>query len=117
MDLKSIRMSNNSETTFEVTLEEAIVDLYQSIKIRKDCEEPDEDTIHEEKQHLKEIDPFVILEYIRNSFEIVVNMKMEEHKRLQKDDSEDTIKKCNDQSSRSTLITHNDGEIENNDYE
>jgi len=86
-------MSINSETTYEVSLEEAIIDLYQSIKIRKDSEEPDEDTIYEEKQHLKEIDPFVILEYIRNSFEIIVNMKMEENKIIQKETPDDDIKK------------------------
>ena len=35
--------------------------------------------LHEERERLKETDPFTVLEYIKTSIEILMNMKMEEH--------------------------------------
>jgi hypothetical protein len=35
--------------------------------------------LQEERERLKETDPFTVLEYVKTSIEILMNMKMEEH--------------------------------------
>ncbi len=39
--------------------------------------------LEEEKARLEEVDSFVILDYIRSSVEILMNLKMEEHEHFQ----------------------------------
>ena len=65
----------------EESIEEALIDLYLSVKIRSN-EEIDgynEDILQEERERLAETSPFTVLEYIKTSIEILMNMKMEEH--------------------------------------
>ena len=71
-----------SESEFEepANLTEAIINLYLSIKIRKEDEELNKSKIEEEKIHLLNVEPCLILEYIRKNFEILMNLKMEESK-------------------------------------
>jgi hypothetical protein len=61
-------------------LREAVLELYLSVKIRADDEIDNftEDQLEEEKEQMKEVDGFTILEYIKNSIEIMMNMKIEE---------------------------------------
>lgn len=106
----------DSEAIESLTLEEAIVDLYLSIKIRKEEEEIDDSLIKNEKEHLRDVDSFVILEYIRNSFEILANMKYEEYN-FTKENVRDNPKSSNDQSARTGIDTQICSEPENNDYE
>lgn len=38
----------------------------------------DEDTLSKEREKLRDIDPFTVVEYIKASVEILMNMKMDE---------------------------------------
>ena len=100
----------DSEAIDSLSLEEAIIDLYLTIKIRKEEDDVDDNTIKNEKEHLREVDSFVVLEYIRNSFEILVNMK-EESKESRKENN------ANVQTARTAIDTQICSEPEGNDYE
>lgn len=61
-------------------LKEGILELYLSVKIRSD-EEIDnynEEFFNEEKRQLKEVDGFALIDYIKSSIEVLMNMKVEE---------------------------------------
>ena len=67
-------------------VKEAIVDLYLAIKIRstEELDQINEDNLKNEKKKLiKTCDCFQILEYIRSSIEIIMNLKIED---LEKND-------------------------------
>lgn len=107
--------SNDATSEEPASLTEAIVDLYLSVKIRKDDEELDESILIEEKENLQSADPFVVLEYIRNSFDILLNMRMEEKK--EKWVSLKGSRNSNDQSAKTAIETQFQSEADNNDYE
>jgi hypothetical protein len=75
------RFGNSDERIDQYELlREAILELYLSVKIRAD-EEIDNFTeaqLEKEKEGMKEVDGFTIVEYIKNSIEIMMNMKIEE---------------------------------------
>lgn len=98
------------------TLNEAIIDLYLSVKIRKDDESVNETMLNSEREHLQEIDPFVILEYIRNSFDILLNMKMEENKSAPLTAKRGS-KYSNNHSVKTGVDTQFSNEQDNNDLE
>ena len=61
-------------------LKEAIVELYLAIKIRSldELNEITETKIDEEKNKLDKVSGFQVLEYIRTSIEIIMNLKIED---------------------------------------
>ena len=69
----------------------------------------------EERERLRETDPFTILDYIKTSIEILMNMKMEEHEaEMQK--NKRIIKKKKDpaqESEKQSLL----GVVDNDDLE
>lgn len=61
-------------------LREGILELFLSVKIRSD-EEIDfynEELFKEEKMELKDLDGFAIIDQIKTSIEMLMNMKVEE---------------------------------------
>lgn len=69
--------NSNASLSFE-GLKEAIILLYLDVKIRSNDEidDYDERDLDKEKQHLFEnVNPYEIIEYIKNSIEILLNMK------------------------------------------
>ena len=61
-------------------MKEAIIELYLNVKIRN----PEDDSVCTddldiEREKLKELDEFTVLDYIRSSIEILMNLKIEEH--------------------------------------
>jgi hypothetical protein len=63
------------------TLKEALLELYLSVKIRSD-EEIDNYTEGQfkiEKEQMIDVDGFTLIDYIKSSIEILMNMKMEEN--------------------------------------
>ena len=73
-------MAGLAPPNHQETLEEALVDLYLSVKIRsnEEIDAYNEEILAEERERLRETNPFTILEYIKTSIEILMNMKMEE---------------------------------------
>ena len=85
--------SQNMSNKEQETIEDALIDLYLSVKIRSNEEVSqfkllivflqidayNEEVLQEERERLKDTNPFTILEYIKTSIEILMNMKMEEH--------------------------------------
>lgn len=72
------------------SVKEAIVDLYLAIKIRstEELDQINEDNLKgEKKKLLKNCDCFQLLEYIRSSIEIIMNLKIED---LEKNDQKKT---------------------------
>ena len=63
------------------TLKEALLELYLSVKIRSD-EEIDNYTEQQfklEKEQMGETDGFTLIDYIKSSIEILMNMKIDEN--------------------------------------
>eukprot|EP00347_Sterkiella_histriomuscorum_P023839 403333209 len=60
---------------------ESLIDLYLSVKIRSNDEIDNytEDMLSKERQKLRDTDAYTILDYIKTSIEILMNMKMEEY--------------------------------------
>ena len=85
--------SQNMSNKEQESIEDALIDLYLSVKIRSNEEVSqfkllivflqidayNEEVLQEERERLKDTNPFTILEYIKTSIEILMNMKMEEH--------------------------------------
>lgn len=65
--------------TYEA-LKEGLLELYLSVKIRSDDEIDgyNEELFKEEKRQLREIDGFALIDYIKSSIEVLMNMKVEE---------------------------------------
>lgn len=69
-------------------MKEALLELYLSVKIRSD-EEIDnytEEQFKEEKEQMKNVDGFTLIDYIKSSIEILMNMKIEENEGVNKHD-------------------------------
>ena len=62
------------------TLKEALLELYLSVKIRSDDEIDNytEEQFKEEKKQMREVDGFTLIDYIKSSIEILMNMKIED---------------------------------------
>ena len=63
-------------------IRDALINLYLSVKIRKseDISNYDEDLLTEEKTKLQNTDIILIINYIKTSIEILLNLKDEEEK-------------------------------------
>jgi len=63
-----------------INLREAVLELYLSVKIRSDEEidEYNKDVFDKEKRELKDVDGYQLIDYIKSSIEVLMNMKMEE---------------------------------------
>lgn len=75
-----------------MALKDAIIDLYLNVKIRNSddviifklyciflqIDNYNEDQLKDERDQLKDTDPFVIIEYIKSSIEILLSLKLEE---------------------------------------
>ena len=61
-------------------LREAIIELYLAIKIRstEELDKITDDILEEEKKKLDQVSGFQVLEYIRTSIEIIMNLKIED---------------------------------------
>jgi len=66
------------EEQMSIDLSNAIINLYLSLKIRNhnESESLTEDQMEEERQSLQKLSSFVVLEYIRNSFDILMSLKL-----------------------------------------
>lgn len=64
------------------TIAQALIDLYLNVKVRstEDIENYTEERLEEERQTLLQTDPLVIIEYIKTSIEILLNLREEEQK-------------------------------------
>jgi hypothetical protein len=71
------------------TLEDAIIELYLNVKVRKQeevrinshsskIENYNEDYLEKEKEKLRKTNPFVIIGYIKSSIEILIDLKVQE---------------------------------------
>ncbi len=62
------------------SLREAVLELYLSVKIRSDDEIDDygKDLFQKEKGEMKNIDGFKLIDYIKQSVEMLMNMKMDD---------------------------------------
>lgn len=107
---------SEADTGHPESLHEAIVELYLAVKIRREGEELDESLLNEERDRLRDVDSFVILEYIRNSFDILVNIKMEENKGKFVS-SLGGSRRSNDLSAKTAIDTQLCSEVDSNDYE
>eukprot|EP00347_Sterkiella_histriomuscorum_P007427 403348960 len=72
-----------NEDKQDVTLKDAIIDLYLNVKIRnsEDIDNYNHEMLKEERDQLKDIDSFVIIEYIKSSIEILLSLKLEEQEK------------------------------------
>ena len=61
----------------QLSLGEAIIELYLNVKVRSNEEIStyDESMFDKEKEKLREVSPHVVLDYIRSSIEILMNLK------------------------------------------
>ncbi len=63
------------------TIQTALVDLYLNVKIRstEEINNYSEVKLEEERLSLKDTEPLLLIEYIRSSIEILLNMRSEEN--------------------------------------
>lgn len=80
-------MPNNSNYTLE-QIKEAIIDLYQNVKIRKESETItiDESFLKKEKSTLEKVSPLTLISYIKNHIELLINVKVTEKLSLMNSD-------------------------------
>lgn len=99
-------------------LSEAIIELYLNVKVRSNEEisNYDESVFEKEKDKLRELSPHTVLDYIKSSVEILMNIKSEERKGKKKKDKplrfcdeSDDILSATSQSLWSTLEQFKDG--------
>ena len=78
-------METSKENTEGEPIQNALIDLYLSVKVRKaeEIEKYDEATLEQERETLKDAEPLLIIGYIKTSVEILMNLKAEEQE-LQK---------------------------------
>jgi len=74
-----IKDNKSLNFTYEA-LKEGLLELYLSVKIRSDDEidNYNEELFKEEKRQLLDIDGFALIDYIKQSIEVLMNMKVEE---------------------------------------
>lgn len=72
--------TNQYHRTTSQAIEDAIIDLYLSVKLRKqeEIEQYSEDIRKKEIIELKKSSPLVIIDYIKSSIEILVNLRVQE---------------------------------------
>lgn len=60
------------------------MELFLSVKIRSDeeIENYNKETFGHEKQELKDVDGYLLIDYIKQSIEMLMNMKMEESQKM-----------------------------------
>ena len=79
-------MKENKPLIFSYeALKEGLLELYLSVKIRSDDEIDgyNEELFKEEKRQLREIDGFALIDYIKSSIEVLMNMKVEEQDEME----------------------------------
>jgi len=67
-----------SQESFEEKLVEAVKELYIHVKIKYKCENPEEASKKNELEKIKDVNVFKLIEYIRESIDIYVNIKLDE---------------------------------------
>ena len=72
-------MKNNSNFNIE-EIKEAIIDLYQNVKIRKQSEtiSIDDSYLNKEKISLQNVSPLTLISYIKNHIELLIDVKVTE---------------------------------------
>ena len=80
-------MPNNSNYTLD-QIKEAIIDLYQNVKIRKESETItiDESYLKKEKSTLENVSPLTLISYIKNHIGLLINVKVTEKLSLMNSD-------------------------------
>jgi len=81
---------DTAKNKVSVLMQEALVDLYLNVKIRstEEINSYTEAKLDEERNSLKETDPLLLIEYIRASIEILLNMRSEENALIKTKDEE-----------------------------
>ena len=61
-------------------MRQAVLELFLSVKIRSDeeIENYNKETFSKEKEELVDVDGYLLIDYIKQSIEMLMNMKMEE---------------------------------------
>lgn len=72
------RMNNDEKLEF---LGDNVLELYLNVKIRNSDESLNSEVVDDEVDKLKDVEPYVILEYIKQSIEILMNLKIEDHEK------------------------------------
>ena len=106
------KVSKTGSNAQEETIEEALIDLYLSVKIRsnEEIDAYNEEILLEERERLTDTSPFTILEYIKTSIEILMNMKMEEHQdQMEKNKKQKKKAKDKDGASETESVISQDG--------
>ena len=78
---QAIMMGNVSEHEASITeLRDAIIELYLAIKIRStdELDQITDKVLEDEKRKLEKVSGFQVLEYVRTSIEIIMNLKIED---------------------------------------
>ena len=72
-------MTNNFNFNLD-EIKEAIIDLYQNVKIRKQSEtiSIDDSYLNKEKLSLKNVSPLTLISYIKNHIELLIDVKVTE---------------------------------------
>ena len=72
-------MKNNSNYNLD-EIKEAIIDLYQNVKIRKQSEtiSIDDSYLKKEKLYLENVSPLTLISYIKNHIELLIDVKVTE---------------------------------------
>ena len=80
-------MPNNSNYTLD-QIKEAIIDLYQNVKIRKESETItiDESYLKKEKSTLENVSPLTLISYIKNHIGLLIDVKVTEKLSLMNSD-------------------------------
>lgn len=110
-------MKGRSMKPESITLEESIIELYLSVKIRKkeEIEKLTPEDLMNEKQNLKKMNLIHIVEYIKGAFEILINLKVEE--RFEQEKNKLIASQSSFNSSLNDLIINNQNVRHNLPYE
>ena len=100
-----------------ITLEDSIVDLYLSVKLRKqdDMNNISQEDLTLERQNLKRINPITIIEYIKSTINSLINLKVEEKFNLESKKVAESVNSFN--TSLNELIVNNTHVKNNSSYE
>ena len=69
---------NKSQDSFPEKLIEAIKELYIDIKLKSKCENLQEASKNNQLEKIKDVNVFKLIEYIKESIDIYVNVKLDE---------------------------------------
>lgn len=103
-------MTKNKE---KQKIEDALIDIYLSVKIRQqdDIDQLNTLSLEEEKEQLKTTDPLVIIEYIKTSMDILINLKVEERLESEKHSIENNKTLEDHQNSYEILLRKYESDI------